>query len=201
MTTTTLIDWHATMRPQPGQTVCGDNYLVEPYEGGILVAVVDGLGHGAKAADASAAAVEALKKRPHDHVTDILEYCHRATRQTRGNVMSIASIKANGSLTWIGIGNVSALVVRHTPDSQFVREHLLLRGGVVGYRLPPLRPFSLALNPNDTLIFATDGIRSAFTEHIPFQETPKKIADSILERHSRETDDATVLVARYVNSS
>lgn len=195
------IEWHVAMRPQPGQSVCGDNYVVEPYEGGILIAVIDGLGHGAKAADASSAAVEALRKRPQDPVTDMVEYCHRATRQTRGNVITVASLKNNGSLTWLGVGNVSAVVVRHTTDSQFVREHLLLRGGVVGYRLPPLRPFSLLLNPLDTLIFATDGIRSAFTEHIPFKESPQTIADSILQRYSRETDDATVLVARYVNST
>ncbi len=36
------------------------------------------------------------------------------------------------------------------------RETLLLRGGVVGDRLPPLRAAGLPLAPGDTLVLATD---------------------------------------------
>jgi len=34
----------------PGQAVSGDMHLVRPFEDGVLVALVDGLGHGEEAA-------------------------------------------------------------------------------------------------------------------------------------------------------
>lgn len=194
------IDWHVAIRPQPGQRVCGDNYVVEPYPGGVLLGLVDGLGHGIKAANASQTAVDALKKRPHEPVTEIIEQCHRATRQTRGSVLSLASLKHDGAMTWIGVGNVTGVVVRNGGTST-TREYLLVRGGVVGYRLPPLRTFALSLNPGDTLIFASDGIRSGFLEDIPVHLSPRELAENLLRRFGRDTDDASILVARFTNSS
>src|SRR5438552_424629 len=49
----------------------------------------------------------------------------------------------------------------------------------------------------DLLIFATDGIRGGFTEGLPTDATPQQLADEILARYGKGTDDALVLVARY----
>src|SRR6266545_1885933 len=39
-----------------------------------------------------------------------------------------------------------------------------LRGGVVGFLLPPLRPSRLALERDDVVVLASDGIRAGFAE-------------------------------------
>ena len=52
-------------------------------------------------------------------------------------------------------------------------------------------------SPRGTLIFATDGIRGGFAEGLPTDATPQELADHILARHGKGTDDALVLVARY----
>src|SRR5262245_2765968 len=45
----------------PGQRISGDHYLVAPFPGGALVAVVDGVGHGNEASIAARTAVNTLK--------------------------------------------------------------------------------------------------------------------------------------------
>ena len=50
----------------------------------------------------------------------------------------------------------------------------------------------------DTLIFVTDGIRSGFAKGLSTSDPPQLMADRILAEHSKGSDDALVLVARYL---
>jgi hypothetical protein len=77
------------------------------------------------------------------------------------------------------------------------REYALLYSGVVGLQLPPLRGFVLPIVQGDTLLMATDGIRSGFAECLRLDESPQVMAERVLARHVKGTDDALVLVARY----
>ena len=45
---------------------------------------------------------------------------------------------------------------------------------------------------------ATDGIHSGFTAGLAIEQSPQDIADVILARFARGTDDAHVVVARYL---
>jgi len=49
----------------------------------------------------------------------------------------------------------------------------------------------------DLLILATDGISVGFDRELNGLERPQELADRILARHGKRTDDATVLVARF----
>jgi hypothetical protein len=68
----------------------------------------------------------------------------------------------------------------------------------MGFQLPPLRSDTLTLSPGDTLIMATDGIRTAFSQGIAIDRRPSEIAGSLLRRFAKGGDDARVVVARYV---
>lgn len=189
-----FIEWGAAMLPQPGQPLSGDDYLIHPLPDGLLVAVIDGLGHGPKAALAARLAVETLRQHAQTNLIELINRCHQALTGTRGAVISLAAIHTGSTaMNWLGVGNVAGLLAR----SDGTRRHMVLRGGVVGYHLPPLRVFSEALLPGDTLIFATDGIRSSFTQDVPASLPPQALAEAILANHSRQTDDATVVVGRY----
>ncbi|MFZ3285209.1 MAG: hypothetical protein WA191_00020, partial [Telluria sp.] len=52
-----LLDYACAGRALPGQAVSGDACLVRPFPDGVLLAVIDGLGHGAGAAEASRTAI------------------------------------------------------------------------------------------------------------------------------------------------
>jgi serine phosphatase RsbU (regulator of sigma subunit) len=198
-----LIDWAVAGSVLPGQLESGDEHLVRTTPNGALVAVVDGLGHGVEAAVAARGAVKSLERHGAEPMISLLKSCHRALSGTRGVVMSVASLNARDeTLTWVGVGNVEGLLLRAQPTVTPRRESLLLRGGVVGVHLPALSASIIPVMRGDTLIFATDGIRNDFVL-APFalREPPQPLADYILGRWGRGTDDALVLVARWIGAA
>jgi hypothetical protein len=194
-----LVDWGVAARPMLGQTVCGDLHLVKPFDRGALLAVVDGVGHGDEAFSASQIAVALLKKNAGDSTIALVKSCHLALASTRGVVMTLASLnETENTLTWLGVGNVEGRLLRAGSAITHTSESLLLRSGLVGYQLPELHFGVVRIRQGDLLIFATDGIQAAFDEGINLTESPQKTADRILTRHFKGTDDALVLVARYL---
>lgn len=178
----------------------GDLQVLAPFAGGALVALVDGLGHGSEAAAAAAAAASVLQAHAGDSVIALVQRCHEKLRRTRGVVMSVASFDLRArSMSWTGVGNVEGVLLRHSRTPQCPDEAISLRAGVVGYQLPPLRAPTLSVGSGDTLIMATDGIRSAFSAGLSMDDyRPQEIAESILARFAKGSDDAHVVVARYV---
>jgi len=194
-----LLQLGVAVRILAGQTVLGDLHLVQPFDQGCLVSVVDGLGHGEEAARAARQAVAILTNNATASVLSLIRECHDALRDTRGVVMSVASFShAEQTMTWAGVGNVEGVLLRKEVTASPARELLLSRGGMVGRHLPPLAASVIAVSPGDTLIFATDGVRGAFWQDIHPEEQPQKMAERILASHGRETDDALVVAARYM---
>ncbi len=199
-TPTALLDWAVAALPLAGQSESGDRYLVTPIPDGALVAVVDALGHGQDAAAAAQLAIETLQRRAHEPPVALLKRCDEDLRRTRGVVMSIARFDApGGTMTWCGVGNIEGLLL--SADRASPRQSVVLRGGVVGYRLPPLNASILSVRPGDVLVFATDGIRSDFAEAVNVTRAPQETADRILAGYGKGTDDALVLVARYLGDA
>lgn len=177
---------------------CGDVHVVAERPDATLVAVIDGLGHGLEAAVAARTAARVLETFAGEPLEALVGRCHEALRRTRGAVMSLASVAARGGgVTWGGVGNVEGALLRGD-GAGGGRETLPLRGGIVGYQHPSLRVATLPLRPGDTLVLATDGIRDEFAEALPRDAPPQALADAILARYARGSDDALVLVARYL---
>jgi negative regulator of sigma-B (phosphoserine phosphatase) len=186
----------------PGQGESGDHHLVCCIQNGILVAAIDGIGHGEEAANASKAAAALLKRYADEPIISLVERCHEKLRSTRGVVMSLASVDPeHGMMTWLGVGNVQGVLMRSDAIKGNVQEPLLLRAGVVGSQLPSLQAAVLPIVKGDTLFFATDGIRSDFSVTLSPRENPQRAADRILEQYRRGTDDALVLVSRLTGIS
>jgi serine phosphatase RsbU (regulator of sigma subunit) len=197
--TSALIDWGVASSALPGQAQSGDLHLVKPVSTGVLLAVVDGLGHGAEAATAAHTAVHTLDEHASESVLALLERCHWALKGSRGVVMSVAfANRHQNALTWAGVGNVECLLF-HTdaPLAGPTRASLVTRGGIVGSELPQVRAQVLPLAAGDVLIFATDGIREGFSEGLHLDAPPQQLAEHILSQHGKGTDDALVLVAQY----
>src|SRR5207245_2030712 len=88
--TSSLLEWGVATLTLAGQLESGDLHLVREVGGGVLVAVVDGLGHGEEAAAAARLAVTTLDQFAPEPIASLVQRCHEALRGTRGAVMSVA---------------------------------------------------------------------------------------------------------------
>src|SRR2546426_9384260 len=128
-----LMEWGVASIALPGEAESGDRHLVKPVGTGVLVAVVDGLGHGAEAAAAAQAAVAALERHATESPVPLIERCHRALQGTRGVVMSVAVLgRPDRSMTWLGVGDRERYhVYEHCPArTGGPRASLVPRGGI-----------------------------------------------------------------------
>lgn len=196
---TRWVDIGVAGRALPGQGASGDREVIRGFADGVLLAAVDGLGHGAEAAEAARRACTTLERNPGESVIGLLKRCHADLAGTRGVALSLASLDVrDGTLTWVGVGNVDGVLWQRDGAGHVTRSGLLTRGGVVGAQLPPLRAEVMAVGPGDVLVFATDGIAPEYSDRMLLTQPPQMLADRILAQHSRATDDALVMVVRFL---
>src|SRR3989441_9883636 len=141
-----LIEWGVATLALPGEAQSGDGHVVKPVGTSVLVAVVDGLGHGAEAATAARAAVAALERHATESPVPLIERCHRALQGNRGAVISVALLgRPDRSMTWMGVGSRGGLVLQGDCAARAGsgRATLVTRGGIVGPELPRLHPVVL----------------------------------------------------------
>ncbi|MGB9303560.1 MAG: SpoIIE family protein phosphatase [Mycobacterium sp.] len=194
------MEWAVASRPRPGEHVSGDQSIAIGIDGGAaLFGVLDGLGHGPAAATAALTAVDALRGAHSERLEVLVQLCHRMLGGTRGVAMTLARIDFQaGQLSWTGIGNVSANLVAKTVSGTQVRSSARLTGGIVGYRIPEISPAQVVpIRTGDLLVIVSDGITEGHLDHIDFAAPAIDIADQILSKHAKETDDALVLAARH----
>jgi serine phosphatase RsbU (regulator of sigma subunit) len=190
------ISWGVAEKPL--QVESGDRYIVAPYADGVLVGVIDGMGHGTPAAEAALRATTLLTAFARESPISLINRCHQDLRGTRGVVMTLVAFDLRDrTLTWIGVGNVDAVLFHANGDGAQRVERAVLRGGVIGYQLPALKAEVLPLHRSDTVILTTDGVEPQYSDNLTLHGTPQALADEIMAGHGRATDDALVLVARY----
>lgn len=196
-----VLELGVASKPMPGFSESGDRHVYRPSLRGVLVAAIDGLGHGPQAAAAAAVACSVLESSSGENVIGLVQKCHVRLKDTRGVTMSLAFFDfADSSLTWLGVGNVQGFLLPVNDPWIRPEETLLLRPGVVGSQLPPLQAAILPLSYGDTLVFATDGIERNF-DHGPIRNhLPQEGADKLLVVHAKPNDDALLVIARYRGS-
>lgn len=183
-------------RPHPLENVCGDGYFIRRFPGGACIAVIDGLGHGTYAREASACAEEYLEKnysraKPLDH---LMRGLGDALRHTRGAVAGICAIdEEKGEMEYAGVGDVTMHIL---PG----KDHLAVWNvpGVLGMHQAKVithrHPWDTG---HHTLIMHSDGITSRMNEgDMPVHESPVNLAHFIMNEYRRGEDDATVMVVK-----
>jgi phosphoserine phosphatase RsbX len=194
------IEWARAGRPLPSEDTSGDQGIAIDLDGkAALFGVVDGLGHGPDAATAALRAVDALKHSPGERLEVLVQLCHRMLVGTRGVAMTLVRVDfATNTLTWTGVGNVTADLVSKSVTGTQVRSNARLIPGIVGYRIPEIRPAQVvSIRTGDLIVISTDGIAEDYVDHIDFAASATVIAEQILSKDAKETDDAMVLAARH----
>lgn len=180
-------------RPKSGQEISGDAYDIIQADGITLVTLADGLGSGPDAARAAQLAVEAVRANAQAGLSDLLRFCHQALQGTRGAVIGLLRIApGQRQVAYAAVGNIECTMVSATGFAP------LPAYGIVGHRLPPLRPFEGTYTPGDLFALSTDGISRDFKwEALPsLDENPQALAETIARQFAKPDDDVTVVVIR-----
>lgn len=191
------LEWAVAASVFPGQVVSGDLHVVEFFPEGALLAVIDGLGHGPEAADAARLAADSLHRTAGADLATVIAECHQELRGSRGVVLSAVIYHPGARLIeWSSVGNVEAVLWQRPGHADAQRVCVVPRGGVVGYQLPRLHVSAVAAVPGDLCCLASDGVAAAFAEKSPAFLEPRRLAEHVLARYGRGSDDAVVLAAR-----
>lgn len=147
----------------PGQKESGDLYFIKELPDRALIAVIDGMGHGAEAHVAAKLVVETLEQHSELSVISLVNLCHEKLKLTRGAVMSLASINYDDeTITWLSIGDVEGILLRADPQVKPAFEEILKCPGAIGYRLQQLHAKVVPISKGDLLILSTDGIKNDY---------------------------------------
>ncbi|HEY3718167.1 MAG TPA: SpoIIE family protein phosphatase [Jatrophihabitantaceae bacterium] len=192
------LEWAVAGRPLAGESVSGDGWLVVESADQALFGAIDGLGHGEAAAVATQLATKVVSENPGAPLDELFALCHHALEGTRGSAMTLVRIGLeDGPLSWLGIGNVAAYLVRVSTTGSVVAEAAMLRGGIIGQQLPsPLRVRDTDMLPGDLLLLGTDGLASGFAEAADLSMPTGPLVTEILENCAKGNDDALLLAVR-----
>ena len=179
----------------PGEERCGDAWDEEPRADGVTILVVDGLGHGAGAAEAAATAVAAFRSAKFEPPARRLEAIHAAMRATRGGAAGIADIDLGARrVRFAGVGNVGALVL-NDDRPRFLMSH----NGTLGHTVRKIVAVEVEWPAHGLLIMYSDGLGTpreiAAYPGLP-ERHPSLVAGVLWRDLARGRDDVTVVVAK-----
>lgn len=167
----------------------GDVAIVVRGPDRVVLAVIDGAGHGVLArevADLAAAPIRLGSPR------EILPAMDEALRGTRGAAATVAMIDAARNATFLGVGNVAAWIVGPTGAQRY-----LPQAGMLGRRhRSPSAERTYPLPPTSCLCLCSDGISSDVVLQDLVGRSPVSVARHVLATYRKPHDDALVLVAR-----
>jgi anti-sigma regulatory factor (Ser/Thr protein kinase) len=182
-------------RPVTGETVSGDAWAVRNGDDSALILVADGLGHGALAADASRAAVDAFNRSAEESPGILVQVLHRALHGTRGAAVAIASVDFSlGRVRFAGLGNIAGVIVGSSKLQAMVSHN-----GTAGYEMRQIKEYVYPWTEGSALVMHSDGLSTHWTAAaVPSfnRQHPSVMAAFLYREAGRERDDACIIVAR-----
>lgn len=180
------------VRPMSGEQFAGDACWIVEHGSRLQATLVDVLGHGPQAAELAEKVHGWLKRRPLVEPGALLRDMHRQFKGSRGMVAASALLDEDG-LICSAVGNI---VVRIA--GQHARQHVN-QDGVIGYIMAEPKDARYPFAARDVLIMHSDGLSSRFEpELFPGMDERScgDIAEALMQRYARSTDDASCVVVK-----
>lgn len=190
------LDIGAICVPITGESECGDNWAARGNDHVVSLVVIDGLGHGPRAAKATSAALKVVLEQQWSNSIHLLHLMDEALVNTAGAAVAVSELNLHThALKFCGVGNISGRVY----GGGHVRGCVSMPG-IVGYKMPKLQEFSFPWNRQSAILLYSDGLSSrSFPVALPSMNRSLSIAGELYRDHRRANDDATVLLAKYRN--
>lgn len=191
----TNADIAALSVPYPGERVCGDGVAWEQRSDRILMLMADGLGHGPDANDAAEEAQRVFYRHSASEPGEILSRMHDALKKTRGAAAAVVEIRpAAGTVTYAGVGNISAVVSSKAGDRNMVSHN-----GTLGHTMSRVQEFKVEWPKGAMLIMHSDGLQSRWDlSKYPglIARSPALIAGLLYRDYRRLRDDCSIAVIK-----
>jgi len=186
----------AVSLPKPGQVTNGDGWSVLRGRDVARLLVVDGLGHGPDAAEASQVALKAAAELPGLRPEALLQLLHEALRSTRGAAAAVAELdEINDAIRYAGVGNIAGVIA--APEGG--RQAMVSHNGALGAQVRRMHEFTYPWPKGALAILHSDGLSGRWDlKSYPglASRHPSLIAGVLWRDFARGTDDVTVVVAR-----
>lgn len=180
--------------PKKNELLSGDKWFVHMNGNGFMCILVDGLGHGFEACEASKLAIKRFKENLNLPPRECLKVVHSSLRGSRGAVGAIAKVVSeSGNLDYCGLGNIAGTVF-----TGHERKHLTSMNGTLGYEGRKFLEFSVPWTKSSILLMHSDGIASQATADLGSvsERSASLIAAWTYQKYGKKIDDATVLVVK-----
>ncbi len=182
-----------------GETVCGDAYSVFEDGKSTTVSVVDGLGHGEGAKEASQAFVRSIEQRAEaagDDLAILMESASTDIARTRGVQAAILRLDTEKKrLCFLGVGNIDIMTITREPISP------ISMAGIVGRPIRKTKQFDYSIAVGDLIAVFSDGISARFDLESYLcdpstgdKRSAEELAGVILKENGRKHDDATCII-------
>lgn len=181
--------------PYPGERMCGDGWYCERAADRTIAVLADGLGHGLGAAEAAQEAIATFRQRHSVSPGEILNDIHDALKKTRGAVAGLVEIcPAKGTLTYAGVGNISASLI-----SRGASRSLVSHNGTLGMTVQRIQEFHTEWNSDSVFVMHSDGLQtrwdlSSYAGLI--SRHPALICGALIRDFRRQRDDASIIVLK-----
>lgn len=184
-------------RNHPRETLCGDVSLVMYENGALLLAVVDGLGHGPLAHEAAKTAVRWLGVSVKQDLQDSVLTAHSHLASTRGTTLGIAKLDLpSKTVSATTVGNVRLGLYRNYSRvwSPCGCDAVLGHGkGGSSSRLD-IRIESSPIPDGTLLLMFSDGINSQLRLPVVAKISLEELSLDLFTRHQVPSDDASLLI-------
>ena len=181
--------------PKSEEKVSGDGWSYSINNPTKTFLVVDGLGHGVLAAEASRRAVQIFQQNSNEIPVDILEAIHDGLRATRGAAAAVAQVDLSKRIIhYAGVGNINGAIVTSSGCRRMVSHN-----GTLGHEIRKFDEFTYEIPDGAALLMHSDGLGSRWDirKYPGLLSHHPKIITSILYRDfHKDRDDVTVLFGR-----
>jgi anti-sigma regulatory factor (Ser/Thr protein kinase) len=182
-------------RPYPGNKVNGDAYYIKEGNNKVIIALIDGLGHGIGAHEAANTAKKLIEENNYKNLQELLLSIDKGMKGSRGAVIGMCIInKDTQSFQYGSIGNVELRYIINNKTQKFIASN-----GTLGISLNNrFKIQESSYEKGGILVMNTDGISNKWEYNdykaIPLSN-PGFLSNMIFRHFARNNDDATVLVA------
>ena len=186
--------------PVTGETESGDAWASLSSGTRTLLLMVDGLGHGASAAEAANLAVSIFRTNASRNASELLVLLHLGLRPTRGAAVAVAEIDTGrGTVDYAAVGNIAGRLLTTAGTRAMVSQN-----GIVGHQARPAPAFTYPWTSDTTLVMHSDGLKNQWKpDAYPgiLRRDPALLAGLLYRDFARERDDSSVVVCRQAAAS